>query len=103
MGGICKYPERVCPHMVMFKGTKYCESTPCQINGELPKSKNADLIHNMNYEDLAEFLLEFNACKVCKQYDKNTGHCNVLSKFLCTKEYEKLVIYEWLKQPVEDK
>lgn len=102
MSGTCKYTESVCPHMTVLKGKSYCDATPCQLTGELPKQSNADRIRGMGDEELAEFLSVFNACKVCKQFDKNTGQCNEFSKFLCTKEYEKLVIYEWLKQPVEE-
>lgn len=66
------------------------------------KMTNYDRIRNMTEEELAQLLSEFNVCRVCKQFDKNARQCNEHSKFLCTKEYEELVSYEWLKQTVED-
>lgn len=66
------------------------------------KNTNADKIRNMTDEELAKFLVDFNECEVCNQFDKNSGKCNELSKFICTKGYKELVAYEWLKQPVED-
>ena len=66
------------------------------------KNTNADKIRNMTDEELAKFLVDFNECEVCGQFDKNSGKCNDLSKFICTKGYRELVAYEWLKQPVED-
>lgn len=66
------------------------------------KNTNADKIRNMTDEELAKFLADFNECEVCGQFDKNSGKCNELSKFICTKGYKELVAYEWLKQPVED-
>ena len=46
MSGICKYPERVCPHMTVLKCKAYCDVTPCQLVGELPKRTKADEIRN---------------------------------------------------------
>lgn len=66
------------------------------------KQSNADRIRGMSDEELAKFLVGFNECEVCDQFDKNSGKCNELSKFICTKGYKELVAYEWLKQPVED-
>lgn len=66
------------------------------------KNTNADKIRNMTDEELAKFLADFNECEVCGQFDKNSGKCNELSKFICTKGYKELVAYEWLKQPVEE-
>ena len=66
------------------------------------KNTNADKIRNMTDEELAKFLADFNECEVCGQFDKNSGKCNELSKFSCTKGYKELVAYEWLKQPVEE-
>lgn len=66
------------------------------------KNTNADKIRNMTDEELAKFLVDFNECEVCGQFDKNSGKCNDLSKFICTKGYRELVAYEWLKQPVEE-
>lgn len=66
------------------------------------KQSNADRIRGMTDEELARFLVDFNECEVCNQFDKNSGKCNELSKFICTKGYKELVAYEWLKQPMED-
>lgn len=66
------------------------------------KQSNAQRIRNMTDEELAMFLVDFNECEVCGQFDKNSGKCNDLSKFICTKGYRELVAYEWLKQTVED-
>ena len=66
------------------------------------KNTNADKIRNMTDEELAKFLADFNECEVCGQFDKNSGKCNELSKFICTKGYKELVAYEWLKRPVEE-
>ena len=63
---------------------------------------NSERIRDMADEELARFLVDFNECEVCGQFDKNSGKCNDLSKFICTKGYRELVAYEWLKQPVEE-
>ena len=63
---------------------------------------NSERIRNMEDEELAKLLVDFNECEVCGQFDKNSGKCNDLSKFICTKGYRELVAYEWLKQPVEE-
>lgn len=69
---------------------------------EKEKKTNADKVRDMADEELARFLVDFNECEVCGQFDKNSGKCNDLSKFICTKGYKELVAYEWLKQPVEE-
>ena len=102
MSGICKYPERVCPHMTVLKGNTYCDVTPCQLTGELPKRTNADRIRNMSDEELAKFISEFSACNVCEYYDSETNRCDTDGNFLCVKEYAEAIIGDWLKQPVED-
>lgn len=63
---------------------------------------NAQRIRNMTDEELAKFIAGFNVCKVCKVYDDKSKSCNEFSKFICTRGYEELVVYEWLKQPVEE-
>lgn len=63
---------------------------------------NGEKIRAMNDEELAMFIAGFNVCKVCKVYDDKSKSCNEFSKFICTKGYRELVVYEWLKQPVED-
>ena len=102
MSGICKYPESICPHMTVLKGKSYCDATPCQLTGELPKQSNADRIRGMTDEELAKFLSEFSACNVCEYYDPETHRCDTDSNFLCVKTYAEAIIGDWLKQPVEE-
>ena len=102
MSGTCKYPESVCPHMMMFKGKKYCDATPCQLTGELPKRTNADRIRGMSDEELAKFFAEFSACNVCEHYIEGLNKCDTDMNFLCVKAYAEGIIGRWLKQPVED-
>lgn len=72
-----------------------------RIDGSGKKRSNGDRIRGMSDAELAKFLVDFNECEACGQFDKNSGKCNELSKFICTKGYKELVAYEWLKQPVE--
>ena len=102
MSGTCKYPESVCPHMTVLRGKSYCNSTPCQLTGELPKQSNADWIRGMDDEELAKFLSEFSACKVCEHFDNRLDRCGADGDFLCVKAYAEAIIGDWLKQPVED-
>lgn len=102
MSGTCKYPESVCPHMTVLKGKSYCDVTPCQLTGEFPKQSNAQHIRSMTDEELAKFLSEFSACKVCEQFDNRLDRCGVDSHLLCVKEYAEAIIGDWLKQPVEE-
>ena len=102
MSGICKYPESMCPHMTVLKGKSYCDATPCQLTGELPKQTFGDKIRVMNDEELAKFLSEFSACNVCEQFDKRLDRCGADSHFICVKEYAEAIIGDWLKQPVEE-
>ena len=102
MSGICKYPESICPHMTVLKGKSYCDATPCQLTGELPKQSNADRIRGMTEEELARFLSEFSACNICEQFDKRLDRCGADNYFVCVKEYAEAIIGDWLKQPVED-
>ena len=98
MSGICKYPESVCPHMTVLKGKSYCDATPCQLTGELPKQTFGDKIRVMNDEELAKFLSEFSACNICEQFDR----CGADNHFVCVKEYAEAIIGDWLKQLVEE-
>lgn len=102
MSGTCKYPESVCLHMTVLKGKSYCDATPCQLTGELPKQSNADRIRGMSDEELAKFLTEFRACNVCEQFDKRLDRCGADNHFVCVKEYAQAIIGDWLKQPVEE-
>lgn len=102
MSETCKYPESVCPHMTVLKGKSYCDATPCQLTGELPKQSNADCIRSMTDEELAKFLSEFSACKVCEHFDNRLDRCGADGGFLCVKAYAEAIIGDWLKQPVEE-
>ena len=99
MSGICKYPESICPHMTVLKGKSYCDATPCQLTGELPKQTFGDWIRGMTDEELAKFLSEFMACKFCECYDEELDRCWKEDDFMCIKE---TIIRDWLKQPVEE-
>ena len=66
------------------------------------KNTNADKIRNMTDEELAKFLSEFSACKVCEYYDPETHRCDTDSNFLCVKAYAEAIIGDWLKQPEEE-
>ena len=66
------------------------------------KQSNAQRIRNMPDEELAKFLSEFSACKVCEHYNKETDRCYADSGFVCVKEYAQAIIGDWLKQPAEE-
>ena len=55
----CKYPESICPHMILLHGILYCGAGPCQLTGELPKETNADRVRHMTDEELARYLTTF--------------------------------------------
>ena len=100
MSGICKYPKSVCPHMTVLKGKSYCDATPCQLTGELPKRTNADRIREMGDEELAKFIdslwcNNLGLCEVCPYRNMN------YKKGMRKKKPNEMVI-EWLKQTVED-
>lgn len=59
---------------------------------------NADHIRSMSDEELADFLEEFEACDVCKYYDKN--RCTFENP--CVHEFAGIMIWEWLKSPTTD-
>lgn len=102
MSGTCKYPESVCPHMTVLRGKSYCDSTPCQLTGELPKQSNGERIRGMSDGELAKFISEFSACQVCKYFNEELDRCGADSNFLCVKAYAEAIIGDWLKQPVEE-
>ena len=66
------------------------------------KQSNAQRIRNMTDGELAKFLSEFSACKVCEHYNKEADRCYADSGFVCVKEYAQAIIGDWLKQPVEE-
>lgn len=86
MSGTCKYPESVCPHMTVLRGKSYCDSTPCQLTGGLPKQSNGDRIRGMSDGELAEII-------VCP-FDTDPSVCSY--KGVCSD-----CCLDWLKQPVE--
>lgn len=59
---------------------------------------NADRIRKMSDEELADFLEEFEACDVCKYYDKN--RCTFENP--CVHEFAGIMILDWLKSPTTD-
>ena len=63
---------------------------------------NSERIRDMADEELAKFLSEFSACKVCEHYNKEADRCYADSGFVCVKEYAEAIIGDWLKQPVEE-
>ena len=58
---------------------------------------NADKIRNMNDEELADFLEEFEACDVCKYLDNN--RCTFENP--CVHEFAGAMIYDWLQSEVK--
>ena len=88
--------------MTVLKGKSYCDATPCQLTGELPKQGNADRIRGMNDEELANFLSEFSACNICEQFDKRLDRCGADNHFVCVKEYAQAIIGDWLNKPVKE-
>lgn len=66
------------------------------------KNTNADKIRNMTDEELAKFLSEFSACKVCEHYNKEADRCYADNGFVCVKAYAEAIIGDWLKQPAEE-
>ena len=61
-----------------------------------------DKIRSMSDDELAKFLSEFSACKVCEHFDNRLDRCETDGDFLCVKAYAEEIIGRWLKQPVED-
>ncbi len=98
MSGICKYPESVCPHMTVLKGKSYCDATPCQLAGELPKQTFGDKIRSMNDDELATML-----CNTCT-YSQFSGEpmfsIGIGDGVDIPHSYGDIL--EWLKQPAEE-
>jgi hypothetical protein len=61
---------------------------------------NADKIRNMNDEELADFLGEFEVCDVCK-YLGDRGECELDSIFLCEKGFAVAIAKDWLQSEVK--
>ena len=66
------------------------------------KQSNADRIRGMTGEELAKFLSEFSACKVCEHYNKEADRCYADSGFVCVKEYAEAIIGDWMNKPEEE-
>ena len=80
-----------CPHEFNDKNLEPCKDC-------VPKKKtNADKIRNMNDEELADFLEEFEACDVCKYLDNN--RCTFENP--CVHEFAGAMIYDWLQSEVK--
>lgn len=98
MSGICKYPESVCPYMTVLKGKSYCDATPCQLTGELPKQTFGDKIRGMTDGELATML-----CNTCT-YSQFSGEpmfsIGIGDGLDIPHSYGDIL--EWLKQPVEE-
>ena len=98
MSGICKYPESVCSHMTVLKGKSYCDATPCQLAGELPKQTFGDKIRSMNDDELATML-----CNTCT-YSQFSGEpmfsIGIGDGVDIPHSYGDIL--DWLKQPVEE-
>lgn len=63
---------------------------------------NAERIRNMPNEELARFLSEFSACKVCEHFDNRLDICGADDGFLCVKAYAEAIIGDWMNKPVEE-
>ena len=63
---------------------------------------NSERIRDMADEELAKFLSEFSACKVCEHFDNRLDRCGADDGFLCVKAYAEAIIGDWMKQPVEE-
>ena len=61
---------------------------------------NSERIRDMTDEELAKFLSDFSACKICEYYNKEFDRCDSIP--LCVKKYAEAIIGDWLKQPVEE-
>ena len=98
MSGICKYPESVCPHMTVLKGKSYCDATPCQFAGELPKQTFGDKIRSMNDDELATMF-----CNTCT-YSQFSGEpmfsIGIGDGVDIPHSYGDIL--DWLKQPMEE-
>ena len=64
------------------------------------KNTTADKIRNMTDEELAKFLSDFSACKICEYYNKKFDRCDSIP--LCVKKYAEAIIGDWLNKPVEE-
>ena len=82
--------------MTMLNGKAYCNVTPCQLEGELPKQTNGDRIRGMSDAELSEFLRGFNICLRCNNIVENK--CT----YETCDEVGRKCLLEWLKQPVEN-
>ena len=63
---------------------------------------NGEHIRGMSCEELARFLSEFSACKVCEHYNKEADRCYADNGFVCVKDYAESIIGDWMNKPVEE-
>lgn len=91
----CKYPDSVCTNMTLLHGMAYCDSVPCSLRDELPKSTNADRVRAMSDEDLAEWIL-MEIPKIVEEPIWCDSHC----EDSCDHERECVKI--WLQQPAPE-
>ena len=61
---------------------------------------NSERIRDMTDEELAKFLSDFSACKICEYYNKEFDRCDSIP--LCVKKYAEAIIGDWLKRTVEE-
>ena len=61
---------------------------------------NSERIRDMADEELAKFLSDFSACKICEYYNKEFDRCDSIP--LCVKKYAEAIIGDWLNKPVEE-
>lgn len=97
MSGICKYPESICPHMTVLKGKSYCDATPCQLTGELPKQTFGGKIRSMNDEELATML-----CNTCTYDEGEDPMFSIWVDREISMYHSYGDILGWLKQTVEE-
>lgn len=95
---VCKYPESICTHMTVLNGKAYCDATPCQLTGELPKRTVADGIRS---GDDLYIAVQIAGCIITHLIQvgilKGTeaDHKDLISGISDD-------ILEWLQQPAED-
>ena len=90
----CKYLTKGIDQFPCIK----CKRNNNDIRDMWKQRSNADHIRAMSDEELADFLEEFEACDVCKYYDKN--RCTFENP--CVHEFAGAMICEWLKSPTND-
>ena len=94
-----RYGYKSCDTKQQYLMADKCMDIVSEVEAEYGNEKtNADRIRSMSDEELADFLEEFEACDVCKYYDKN--RCTFENP--CVHEFAGIMIWEWLKSPTTD-